>query len=100
MGFTLTEEIDTIMSKEQRIFTRMPFEHTVAWSDLNGDTGSAKIRDVSRAGLSALSSSASRSAAGLIVEFPLGGPGRRRSLDPANLDAPVAALHIKFPRAQ
>jgi len=40
------------MSQEQRIFTRMPFDSAVSWSDLSGENGLASVRDVSRGGMS------------------------------------------------
>ena len=39
------------MSSERRIFTRVPFDQTVLWRNASGESGSAKILDVSRSGL-------------------------------------------------
>ena len=39
------------MSSERRIFTRLPFDQTVRWRGAYGESGSAKILDLSRSGL-------------------------------------------------
>lgn len=38
--------------EEQRVFTRVPFAHPVRWAGMNGDEGSAILRNVSRSGVS------------------------------------------------
>lgn len=40
------------MVHDQRIFTRIPFDHAVHWTNADGDGGPAAIRDISRSGLS------------------------------------------------
>jgi hypothetical protein len=40
------------MRKEQRVFTRVPFRHSVRWTDAHGEGGACAVRDVSRGGLS------------------------------------------------
>ena len=44
-------EILRDMSSERRIFTRVPCHQTVVWRNASGESGSAKILDVSRSGL-------------------------------------------------
>jgi len=38
--------------EEQRVFTRVPFAHPVRWIGVNGDSGPATLRNVSRSGVS------------------------------------------------
>lgn len=40
------------MSREQRIFTRVPFGQTVRWRDAQGESGAATVRDIGRGGFS------------------------------------------------
>lgn len=35
---------------EQRVFTRVPFAHTVRWTDDHGESGLATVRDICRTG--------------------------------------------------
>jgi hypothetical protein len=39
------------MTREQRIFTRLSFDHAVQWSDAVGEHGSAQLMDFSRGGM-------------------------------------------------
>ena len=39
------------MTREQRIFTRLVFDHVVEWSDAKGERGTAQLMDFSRGGM-------------------------------------------------
>ena len=46
-----TQQPWRVTPDEQRVFTRVPFAHTVRWLSDKGDGGTATVRDVSRSGL-------------------------------------------------
>ena len=73
------------MTKEQRIFTRMPLDQKVVWRDLSGDSGAAELRDVSRGGLSASLGRYLRP--GPVMSFTF--PGIEFDGHPVELDASV-----------
>ncbi len=46
-----TGEARQLLPSEQRVFTRVPFVHSVRWSTDRGESGLASLRDVSRSGV-------------------------------------------------
>ncbi len=46
-----TEDARQTVPSEQRVFTRVPFAHTVRWATFRGESGIAAVRDVSRTGV-------------------------------------------------
>ena len=52
MAIESTEDAQHAAPCERRVFTRVPFAHSVRWTNDRGDSGPASLHNVSRSGVS------------------------------------------------